>query len=437
MIRIFLICAAVLGATTSARAAVDIQEVTSPGGITAWLVNEPSIPFVALEIRFSGGTSLDAPGKRGAVNLMAGLLEEGAADLSAREFAAKREELAASIRYQAYDDAISISAKFLTDTSDEAVELLRASLVEPSFDDASIERVRAQVLSGIESDAKDPEEIAANTFDNLAFGDHPYGSNPSGTKESVNALTRDDLVDAHARVLARDRIYVAAVGDISAEQLGAMLDQLFGELPAEGAPFPKTVDFGLTGGITVVPYDTPQSVVTFGQDGIARDDPDFFQAYLLMQVLGGGGYKSRLMEEVRVKRGLTYGIAAYLAPKDFANQLRGGVSTDNSRVAETIDVIKTEWQKLADDGLSAVELERVKTFLTGAYPLRFDGNARIASILVGMQMEDLGLDYVNTRNAKVDAVTIEEIDAIIKRMIDPEGLHFVVVGQPEGLPASN
>ena len=437
MIRLALICATIFGLTGAARAAVDIEEVTSPGGITAWLVNEPSIPFVALEIRFRGGTSLDAPDKRGAVNLMTGLLEEGAGDLSARDFAARREELAASLRYEAYDDAISISARFLTETTDEAVDLLRLSLSEPSFVEAAIERVRAQVLSGLESDAKDPDEIAANTFDLLAFGDHPYGSNPSGTMESVTALTRDDLVEAHGRVIARDRIYVAAVGDISAEELGRILDSLSAVLPAEGAAFPEQVEFGLTGGVTVVPYDTPQSVVVFGQDGISRSDPDFFQAYLMMQVLGGGGYKSRLMEEVRVKRGLTYGIAAYLAPKDFANQLRGGVSTENARVAETIEVIKAEWQRLADEGLSEAELERVKTFLTGAYPLRFDGNARIASILVGMQMEDLGIDYVNTRNDKVEAVTMEQIDAIISRMIDPEGLHFVVVGQPEGVQASN
>ncbi|MEL6523860.1 MAG: pitrilysin family protein [Pseudomonadota bacterium] len=437
MIRIALFVAALISLTGVARAAVDIQEVKSPGGITAWLVNEPSIPFVALEIRFRGGTSLDAPGKRGATNLMAALLEEGSAELDSREFSARREELAASFSYDAYRDAISISARFLTENSDESVALLRASLVDPTFGEADVERVRGQVLSSLERQAKDPDEIAQQTYNSLAFGDHPYGSNGDGTVESVTALTRDDIVDAHARTMTRDRLYVSAVGDITAEQLATLLDELLGDLPAEGAPFPEKASPALDGGITVVPYDTPQSVVNFGHSGIARDDPDFFPAYLMMQVVGGGGYKSRLNEEVRVKRGLTYGIASYLVPSDLASEVRGGVSTDNSRVAETVDVIKEQWQRLADEGLSEEELERVKTYLTGAYPLRFDGNARIASILVGMQMDDLGLDYVNTRNARVEAVTMEEINAIIARLIDPEGLHFVVVGQPEGLPASN
>jgi zinc protease len=157
----------------------------------------------------------------------------------------------------------------------------------------------------------------------------------------------------------------------------------------------------------------------------------------MMEAMGGGGFNSRLMQEVREKRGLTYGIGAYLYPRDHAELIQGSVSTDNTRVAETLEVIKEQWALLAKDGLTVEEIERVKTYLTGSYPLRFDGNGRIARILVGMQMEDLGLDYVNTRNARVAAITKTDVDAVIKRLIDPEGLHFVVVGQPEGLAASN
>lgn len=436
MIRTLLTAATLCLAALPLRAAVNIQEVTSPGGITAWLVEEPSVPIVALEIRFRGGTSVDPEGKRGAVNLMTGLLEEGAGDLDARAFAAARDGLAASFGYGARDDALSISAEFLTETADAALDLLRLSLTQPRFDAAAIERVKAQVLSGIESDRTDPDAIASARFAELAFGAHPYGSPAQGTEDSLSGLTRADLEEARARVMARDRLYVAAVGDVDAETLGLWLDRLFADLPETGAPLPEAVPYDLAGGVTVVPFDTPQSVVRFAQPGIPRDAEDFFEGYLTLQVLGGGGFNSRLMEEVRVKRGLTYGIGAYLIPRDYSHLIQGSFSSDNGKVAEAVAVVRQVWSELKENGLTEEEIARVKTYLTGAYPLRFDGNARIANILVGMQMDDLGLDYVNTRNARINAVTAEQIDAFIDTVIDPDALHFVVVGQPEGLEAA-
>lgn len=437
MIRFTTILIAFVVAALPLRAAVPIQEVKSPGGITAWLVEEHSIPFIALELRFRGGASLDAPGKRGAIHLMSALLEEGAGEMDAQAFSIATESLAAEFEFDAYDDSVSIGAKFLTENADEALELLRLALTETRFDDDAVERVRAQVISIIESDAKDPDTISGRAFDELAFGDHPYGTALEGTVESVEALTREDMFAARDRVLARDRLYVSAVGDIDPDALGTMLDTLLGGLPETGAPMPEAVEFGLGGGVTVVPYETPQSVVTFGHGGIARDDEDFFAAYIMMQIFGGGGFGNRLMEEVREKRGLTYGIGAYLYPLDLSSMTLGRVATVNDRVAETIEVVRAEWQKLAENGVTQEELERAKTYLTGAYPLRFDGNRRIANILVGMQMEGLPIDYAATRNDKVEAVTLEDVRRIAKRMIDPEGLHFVVVGQPVGVENTN
>ncbi|WP_406675768.1 M16 family metallopeptidase [Roseitranquillus sediminis] len=420
-----------------ALAAVEIQEVTSPGGIDAWLVEEHSIPFVALEIRFQGGASLDAEGKRGAINLMTGLLEEGAGDRDAQEFAAEVEGLAASFSFDVYDDALSVSARFLTENRDEAVTLLHEALTEPRFDEGAIERVRSQVLSIIQSDATDPSSIASQTFDGLAYGAHPYGSDTSGTVESVSALTRDDLIEAHGRVLAKDRLFVSAVGDITPDELGEMLDSLFDGLPAEGAPMPPSATFELGQGVTVVDFDTPQSVVRFGQPGIDRDSPDFFAAYVVNQVFGDQSFGSRLMREVREKRGLTYGIGTYLVNQDYSDTLLGQVASGNESVAEAIDVVRDEWARLSEEGVTEAELEAAKTYLTGAYPLRFDGNGPIARILVGMQMEGLPPSYVNTRNDIVEAVTLEDANRVAAELWDPESLHFVVVGQPEGLSATN
>jgi len=437
MIRAVFAAFVAVAAALPAKAAVDIQEVTSPGGITAWLVEEPSIPFAAIEIRFQGGASLDVPDERGAVNLMMALLEEGAADLDAQDFAAARERLAASYDFDTYDDSVSVSARFLTENRAEAVELLRKALVEPRFDEDAVERVRAQVLSGLRSDATDPNTIASRTFDAMAFGDHPYGSSRDGTIETVTALTRDDIVEAHGRAIARDRIYVGAVGDITPEDLGTLLDDLLGGLPAEGAPLPPEADYQLEGGVTVVPFDTPQSVALFGHEGIPRDDPDFFAAYIANEIFGGSGLQSRLMEEVREKRGLTYGIGTYLVPMDLAELVMGQVASANDRMSATIDVVTAEWRRIAEEGVTQEELDEAKTYLTGAYPLRFDGNGPIARILVGMQMDGLPIDYITTRNDKVMAVTLGDIARVTERIYRPEDLHFVVVGQPAGVEATN
>ncbi|MEQ3625881.1 MAG: pitrilysin family protein [Celeribacter sp.] len=414
----------------------NVEKVTSDGGITAWLVTEPSIPFTALEIRFRGGTSLDPADKGGAINLMTALLEEGAGDLDAQEFAAAREGLAASYGFDVGRDTLSVSARFLTENRDASVELLRAALIEPRFDQDALDRVRGQVLSIIASNTTDPGEINSRAFNEAAFPDHPYALPVNGTAQSVAALTREDMLAVKDRVMAHDRIYVSAVGDITAEELGPMLDRLLGDLPETGAPLPDHIDYALPGGVDVVDFDTPQSVVSFAQPGITRDDPDFIPAYIMMEIFSGGGFSSRLMEEVREKRGLTYGIGASLYPMDNAELIIGSVSSANDKVAETIEVIKAEWAKLAEDGITQEELDRAKTYLTGAYPLRFDGNGRIANILVGMQMTDLPIDYPETRNDLVDAVTLEEINRVVDRIIEPERLHFVVVGQPTGLQAA-
>ena len=426
-----------LVAALPARAEIEIQTLTSPGGLKAWLVEEHSIPFVALEIRFRGGTSLDAPGKRGAVNLMTALLEEGAADMDARAFATAREGLAARLRFNSNDDAISVSAQVLTENRGEAMALLRAALVEPRFDGDAIERVRGQVLSNLKNRATDPDALAADAFNAMAYGDHPYGSHDGGTLESVADLTRDDIVAAFESTVARDRVYISAVGDITPEELGALIDDLLGRLPDTGAPMPENVTFGASGGLTVTPFPSPQSTAQFGHAGIGIENPDFFAAYILNTIFGGSGFNSRLMEEVRKKRGLTYGIRTYLIDSDRSEAVIGVVSTVNERMAETIQVVRDEWARLATEGVSGEELAAAKTYLTGAYPLRFDGNAPIARILVGMQLDGRSPDYIKTRNAQIKAVTQDEINRVAAELYRPEALRFIVAGQPEGVESTD
>lgn len=418
-------------------AAVKIQDVKTPGGLNAWLVEEHSIPFVALEIRFRGGSSLDEPGKRGASYLMSGLLEEGAGDMNAQDFLKAKEALATDISFDIGRDSLNVSARFLSENRDQALELLRAALIEPRFDADAVERVRTQVGSIIADNQRDPQSIAMARFNQLAFGDHPYGSAQEGTPESLAALSVDDLRTAWRNLLARDRIVIGVVGDISAAELGPMLDNLLGGLPAEGSPMPKRADLTLTGGTTVIDFPTPQSVAIFGQEGIEWEDPDYFAAYVMNHMLGGGGFNSRLQQEVRVKRGLTYGVYSWLASYDLGELIMGSVQSANDRVAQAVDVIREEWRKMAEDGVSPDELDAAKTYLTGAYALRFDGNGRIASILAGMQLNGLPIDYIETRNDRINAITRDDISRVAKRLLKVDDLRVVVVGRPKGLESTD
>ncbi|GGF52519.1 peptidase M16 [Paracoccus acridae] len=418
--------------------AIDIQDVTSPGGIKAWLVQDDSIPFVAVQFSFKGGASLDAEGKRGAINLMTATLEEGAGNRDSVAFAQAVEGLGAQFSFDVGDDALTVGMRALNENRDEAAALLAEALTQPRFDDDAIERVRAQVQSIIRSEATDPQSIAAKEMARQAWGDHPYATSINGTMDSVAALTRQDLVAAKNRVLARDRVVVGAAGDITPEELGQLLDTVLGGLPEQGtAPLPQPADLQLTGGVTVIDWDSPQTVVSFAGPGLAIDDPDYFAAFVANHILGGGGFSSRLMEEIREKRGLTYGVGTTLATGVYGQTWQGGMAGSNATTGQAVDLIRQEWDRMAEGGVTDQELNDAKTYLTGEYPLRFDGNGSIAGILAGMQLIGFPIDYVNTRNEKVEAVTAEDVKRVVGRLLDADDLRFVLVGRPEGIAGTD
>jgi len=437
MIRLFALITAVMFAAIPARAELDITEVTSKGGITAWLVNEPSIPIISVSIAFKGASSTDPMDKLGATYLMTGLLEEGSGDMDATAFKRAAEDLATSFSFDSSRERISISAEFLSETRDDSIALLKTALTQPAFNDVAFERTKAQVLSIIASNATDPQEIASQEFAALAFEGHAYANPYRGTVETVQTLTQDDMREAHARTMTKDRLFVSVVGDITADELSVVLDELFSDLPEKGAPLPPPVTFQATGGITVVDLDTPQSTAVWGHQGIGQDDPDFFPAFVMNRILGGGSFTSRLTEEVREKRGLTYGVGSYLAGYDNADYVGGSVASGNERVGDAIKIIKEEWAKMANEGVTDEELEAAIKFMTGSYPLRFDGNSQIASIMTYSQTNDFPIDYPKNRNSYVEAVTKEDIARVAKRLLKSEDMRFVVVGRPVGVVSTD
>lgn len=414
--------------------AVEVRRVVSPGGIKAWLVEDHRNPIIALEFAFRGGSALDPVGKEGLANMLSGLLDEGAGELDSRTFQAKLEDLSIRLSFESGMDRFHGSLRTLTENRDTAFDLLRLALSEPRFDSEPVERIRGQIQIGLKQRSEDPASIAGRALRRLLFPEHPYGRPSEGTRESVAALTPADLRGFVDRRFARDNLTVGAVGDITPEALAALLDKSFAGLPENAAPITvREVSAPETGGTVVIERPIPQSVVALGHGGIKRDDPDFYAAYVVNYILGGGGFSSRLYEEVREKRGLAYSVYSYLSPLDHAGLVLGGVATANAGVAESISLIKRQWTSIAEEGPTADELEAAKTYLTGSYPLRLTSSDRIASMLLGIQLEDLGIDYINARNGFIEAVTLEDARRVAARLYRPDALLTVVVGQPEGV----
>jgi zinc protease len=424
-------------AAVTAEAASKIEAITSPGGIKAWLVREPSVPIVALDYAFTGGANADPADKPGLANMVSSLLDEGAGKLDSRAFQEKMEERAVQLGFTAARDHFRGSMHTLSVNLDEAVDMLRDALTEPRFDAEPVARIRDQLQAQLARATINPNEIANRAWWAAAFPGHPYGRPSNGTPESIGAITVDDLKEYVRNVFARDTLTIGIVGDLDAEKAGQVMDRVFGGLPekAKLAPVPPATMQGL-GERVVVNLDVPQTVISFGAPGLARNDPDFFTAYVVNHIYGGGSMTSRLYKEVREKRGLAYGIRTNLIWMDAAHILSGGTATRGDRAAETLSLIDQETKRMAAEGPTQEELDKAKAYLKGSYPIAFDTSAKIAGQILQIQLDKLGIDYPEKRNALIDAVTLADAKRVAKRLLDTKML-TLVVGRAQAVSKSN
>lgn len=432
-----LMTVALLNATPAQSETTRIQRVISPGGIEAWLVHDTTLPLVAIELAFVGGSAQDPADKPGVASLMSSLLDEGAGELDSHAFQDKLAEKAIELRFDASRDTVNGSLRTLSENLEPALDLLRLSVNAPRFDDEAVERIRQSQLAVLRRRSTDPSSLASLGWSARAFPNHPYGRPVDGTLESVPTITRADLAGFAKRVIARDNLKIAVVGDITPEALGAALDRTFGALPAKAqlTPVPDVVPQGL-GSIVVKELDVPQASIVFGGIGLKRNDPDFIPAFVLNHMLGGSAFSSRLFREVREKRGLAYSVYSQLAPLDHAGLLLGGTATKNDRAAESIELIRSEYLKLLTEGPSEDELADAKSYLIGSFALRFDSSAKVAAQLLQIQLDDLGMDYIDVRNKLVAAVTPADIKRIAARFAKDPALLFSVVGRPTGISST-
>ncbi|MGO4685262.1 M16 family metallopeptidase [Hyphomicrobium sp. 2TAF46] len=413
---------------------MNIQKIKSPGGIEAWLVEEHSVPLISLRYAFDGGNTQDPPGKEGLSNFLTAMMDEGAGDIKSEQYQERMEDIAMRMSYDDSKDSLYGSFETLSANRDKAVDLLKLSVQKPRFDTDAVERIRQQLIANLIYADKDPEKVAMREWYAQAFPGHAYSRPSNGTVDTVSKITREDLLDYHKRTFARDNLKVVAVGDITPEQLGKLIDDVFGALPEKANLFPVAQTEPAKGGSQkIVEMGVPQSVAVFGLGAMPRKDPDFITAFVVNHILGGGGFSAKLMEEVREKRGLAYSVYTYIQPYQQTSILVGSVATKNAAMGESLDIIRNELKKMAENGPSKEDLEAAKAYLTGSYALRFDTNSKIASQLLGLMQEGFGPDYVENRNKLINAVTVEDAKRVAARLLKPNDLVVTIVGKPAGL----
>ncbi len=444
--RLTLACVVALGACQSPPAPVaadgvpvlapgkfsmsDVQVVTSPGGVTAWLVEEDFVPTVAMEIAWKGGASIEPPGKSGLGWLVAYMMNEGAGDLDTSAYGARMEDLSMDFACGVGLDWTNCSFVTLTETADESFEMLRLAFAEPRMDTEPFERAKRELVVGLSEAEMEPKTLASRAMNEALIPGHPYARHP--TAQSVSSASKDDVRKLMRQLMTKDRLIVVVVGDISAEELKPRLDQVFGALPQTAAMpvIANAVAKPAPPDPIVKRLQQSQTLVMFSGPGISREDPDFYAAYLLNYILGGGGLSSRLADEIREKRGLTYGVATGLSIQPHLWRWTGSSSTMNQTAGEVMRLVRENIARLGREGPTEEEMLDAKAYITGTFPLAFDSNAKIARNLLGFRQDGLGVTYVEERNAYFEGVTMDELKRVAAQYMKPENFAFVMVGEP-------
>tara|TARA_R110001592_G_scaffold3525_35_gene20285 strand:- start:3077 stop:4444 length:1368 start_codon:yes stop_codon:yes gene_type:complete len=416
---------------------LNIQNVTTPTNITAWLVEDHSIPVIAMAYSFRGaGSKNDPAGKQGLARLASNTMDEGAGDITSQIFQKTLRDNSISLSFSASRDNFGGGLKTLSANKEIAFNLLKLALTKPRFDQDPVDRMRESNKSRIKSSLSNPRWIAARIQNDRIFENHPYALNSGGTLSSLDAITPDDLRGFH-KTLGKNELVIGVAGDINAEELKAVLDDVFGSMPDVTVKAAEKSPLQNAGKTYLYKQDIPQSVIEISQAGISRQDKGYYAAHIMNFILGESGFGSRLMEEIREKRGLTYGVYSYFRQYDEADVLHVSTSTVNKSVPEMRSLINQEWQKMQDTPVSEQEITDAKSYLIGSLPLSLTSTGSIAGVLLSLQLDHLPIDYLDQRAAQLNAVQISDIQAIAKRLLNKDSMTTVIVGNPEEIENVN
>lgn len=425
-----LLAIGLLLAPLEASAAVPLKSIDLGKNVEVWFSEDHTVPIIAFNISLPAGSGYDPAGKAGLASFAASLMDEGAGNMDSRAFHEALADHAIQFSAQAERDDLVISIVTLRENAPLAMRLLQTALIHPRFDPDAVTRVRAQMIQAIQEGNSRPPSLARRVFLRDFFNGHPYGHAAEGDVKSLSGITVQDLRNFAKSHWVKGGLEIAVAGDISLEAAQKLLGDTFQPLPgAVPGPVP---DVGRLGdpGVHVLEMPVPQATIMFGLPGIMRADPDFMSGYVANYILGGGGFSSRLTDEVRVKRGLTYGISTELASFHKASIMVGSVATRSDAVGQTIQVVRQTLTDFVQKGATQKELDDAKTFLTGSFPLAFASNAGIAAQLGTFQRQGLDMGYVSRRNALIEAVSLDDVNRVAKRLFDPKRLTIVVAGTP-------
>ncbi|MFN3212359.1 MAG: M16 family metallopeptidase [Henriciella sp.] len=410
-----------------------IQQFTTPGGVSVWLVEEPSIPILSLRMAWKAGETNDPEGLEGLTNAMVYHMNEGAGELDAQAFFKGMEELNMSFSCGASNESTFCNASMLTDNADASFDMIALAFAEPRFDDGPFERFKREQEVSLQTRETNPQYLASRARAEALFPDHAYARETSAA--SLAALTQDAMRAQKDKLMVQEGMLVTAVGAISPQALAPLIDEAVAGLPetSETAETSDVVLLEPAADPVVIDLPQPQSLVTFAAPAMTREDPDFYTAVVLNYTFGGGGFESRLMKDLRVAKGLTYGIYTQVSSQEKIQLWSGSGQTKNESASEFISGIKENMSTMVADGMTEEELAAAKAYLTGSYPLGFDSNAKIAARMMGVRLDELPVDFFDKRNAMVEAVTLEDVNRVAVEYLNPENFTFIVVGQPEGL----
>lgn len=322
----------------------------------------------------------------------------------------------------------------LTRHKAKAVELLSLALTQPRFEQEAIDRMKAANIARIKSTMTEPDWISARLQNDLAYAGHAYALNGGGTLSTLAAITREDLQNFVKNNLSRDRLHVGVAGDITPGELALILDQLFGGLSATAQTQELSdIEIQNTGKTYLYKQDIPQSFINLVSPGIDYKDPDYYAGNVMNFILGGSGFGSRLTEEVREKRGLTYGINSSLYDMDHVSGFSIGLSTENKNAGEALKIIRAELRRMRDQGVTAEELKNAQSYLIGSLPLGLSSTSAIAGAVLSLQVDDYPMDHYDRYPDLIAAITQDDIKRVAQRLLDPDKMLAVVVGQPEGI----
>lgn len=422
---IALLCAA----HAQAAPYLDIHEIETPKGLHVWFVQDKHVPVVAWKFSVGGGSQFDAPGREGSAELLSSLFDEGAGKRDAETFQTALENDAIRMGFSATRDRFYGNLKTTVAHRAMAEELFDDALNRPHFDPSAITRMKQALQSNLRFQLMDPDQIASRKLFAELYGTQPYARPVEGTMASLDAITRQDLLTEKSALFCRDRLNIAVVGAMDEQQIAETADRFFGSWGKCPTALPDTAQMAKLDGRTIfVPWAGAQSSVLMVQGGLARRDKDWWAARILDFALGAGELSSRLMEEVRVKRGLTYGVSSTLMPLDHSPLWIVQAGIDPAGTEEAIAVMKKTWTDVAEHGLTDEEIAAAKDYLIGSMPLALTSTDMIADILLQLQQDGLPKTTLDTRAAEISAVTPEDIRRVAKQYLKPGTLTTVIVG---------